>query len=107
MAKKKKPPVVEAPKPVIPVYTEEQVDNQDVDVGRSTSDVVKKIRDEVMRDIVKTPGQMCLLNDVVKHYNDGKSDSQFHTRLRNIFHKPVLGVRIVKKDGRLWVLRTK
>jgi len=95
-------------KPAIPMYTEEQVNNNEVDVGRSTSDEVVKIREEVMRDIIPKAGQMCLLNDVVKAYNPtdkGKSNPQFHTRLRNIFHKPHLGVRIVKKDGRLWVLR--
>jgi hypothetical protein len=106
MAKKKKEKVEEKPKLDIPVYTQKDVDSGEVDIGRSSSEEVRAIREEVMKEVLKKEGDMCLLNAVVRHYNEGKSDPQFHTRLRNIFHKPHLGVRIVKKEGRLWILRS-
>ena len=63
-------------------------------------------RDEIRRDVLKKAGDACLLNDLVKHFQEGKSNPQVHLRLKNGLTEKH-GFRLVKKDERWIVVRTR
>jgi hypothetical protein len=64
-------------------------------------------RTKIRTKHLKTPGDGCLLNDLVKVFSKGgKSDPRVHHRLMTGLTEKH-GFRIVTKDGRVIVVRTR